>query len=323
MPIQSALARVGVAIQSVKGTLGANPTFTHGVTDGNVLSLDIDQEPDAITSGVARIAPHAKRTDSKPGAGFTTRAFSKAVGLWLYAVLGTKGVSGSGPYVHTFTGGTSLPRLSWWGELDGTKVAVRDVMVDEVELAWEGSQPLDVKVTVMGTVLSFPGTMVASTDDTTATYMIPAGGTFKLDTKSATAVTARIKAGNVKIKNNVEEVPQSASIEADDMFPGRQEYEVSLTLVPDDLAPWREVVTGATAGTSVSQTPIYGSFDIKFVNGADSLQLVSLRVPFLCDFPDADPDGGPVELELVGTPVLQTGGGVPLTVTLTNGQTTY
>ena len=44
MPMQKALAIVGVGIQSALGTPVANPQFSHGITSGGGVTVDMEQE---------------------------------------------------------------------------------------------------------------------------------------------------------------------------------------------------------------------------------------------------------------------------------------
>lgn len=322
MPIQSALALVGVGKQASKGTPAATPAFGHGVSGGGVIKVDVSQDRAGVTSG-KRAAAAVDRTAVVGGFDYTTRCFPKTLGMWLYAALGGKSVTGAGPYVHTLTPADVLPLLTVFGNLDGTLAAVQDAMVDELELSWDENNPPDLKVAGIGGAINFAPTFTLGTDETLGDYLLTAGGTFKLDVDSATPVTAPIKAGSIKIANGLTAVTLSGSLTPDQPFPGRQDYETSLTLVPANLNDWRTVVTGAANGTEPSDAPVYGSLEVTFTNGTDSLKLEASRVPFMIEFPEASPDGGPVEIEATGMPVLTAAGGAALTATLTNGQATY
>ena len=84
---------------------------------------------------------------------------------------------------------------------------------------------------------------------------------------------------------------------------------------------WRNVVTGSTSGTAVQSTPLYGSLELNFVRGADSLKIECANVAFIADMPEANPDGGAAEIELAG--IAFRVAGTPLTATLVNTQATY
>jgi hypothetical protein len=323
MPLQKALALVGVAKQTSLGTPIANPQFSHGIISGGVITVDMEQEQSPMTSAY-RVSANVDRTKVEAGFDFTTRGFPKALGLWLYAALGAKSVTGAGPYTHVLTPAGSLPYLTVWGSLDGILVAVQDCVVDEIEISWDENEPPEVKVSGLGGLIDFAPTYVPVVDESLDPYLLTAGGTFKLDIDSATAVTAPIKGGSYKVANGVESIMLSGSIIPNLAYPGRQEFETSATMVPTtDLGDWRAAVTGSPTGTTASGAPVYGSVEYTFPVGTSSLKLASTRVPFAIDFPEGDAGGGAVELEATGMPVMPSGGGAAVTATLINSQATY
>ena len=86
MALQIGKDQVGIAKQAGKGTIAANPAFAHGVTGGGI-KVDVSQEADAVTS--AYLAPAgAFRDKAENGADYGTRAWQKAMGLYLLAALG-------------------------------------------------------------------------------------------------------------------------------------------------------------------------------------------------------------------------------------------
>lgn len=321
MAIQSALAQVGIAKQTDKGTAASNPTFAHGVTNGTVLTIEVAQELEEHTSG-NRIADRVNRTGVMPGMDFSCRAHSKSLGLYLYGALGAKSVTGSGPYTHVFTTADDLPYLTAFGKMGSNIYAVQDLKVDELTLSFEETQPVEIAISGMGTIADYTGSFSAGTDDTSASYFYAASGTFKLDVDSDTPETAKIRSGEISIANALESIMLSGSISPSDVFPGRQEIECSFEIVPDDLAAWQTIVTGSSNGSTASATPVYGSFEIEFTNGSDVLTLTATKVAFVTDFPDADPAGGAVTLSLEGL-VVKPASGSALSVELVNGQATY
>jgi len=312
---------LGVAKQTAKGAIAANPAFAHGLTGGG-LSVAITQEADAITSAYLAAAG-AFREKAENGASIETRAWVKGLGLYLLAALGAVSTTGTGPYVHVFTLGSSLPYLTIFEKKgDNTIAAIRDCKIDELEIAWEENAPLTVSVKANGTALSFPASFTPTVDESDgAAYFAPVGGTFKYDVDSATPVVASIKGGKVAIKRGVEAKYYSGTIEAGDVHEGACVAEVSFTVEPDDLGLWRTIVTGSSSGAGVQSTPLYGSFEFTFVNGSASLKLEANRVAFLCEMPEADPEGGAAESELSGICYRNTA--TPITATLTNQQATY
>lgn len=322
--MQSALAQVGIAKQSAKGTAAANPTFAHGLTDGAVLTVDVAQDAEERTSGV-RANPGINRTGVMPGMDFTGRAHPKSVGLYAYAAMGGLATTGAGPYTHVITLADSLPYLSGFGKLNSSIFKVQDFKVDSLGFSFNENEPVEMAVSGMGTVIDFAATFTPTTDETIGTesaYYIASAGTFKLDVDSATAVTAKIQSGEISISNNLEAIMLSGSVSPSDVFEGRQDVECSFDLVIDNLDEWRTIITGTAGGTSVSATPIFGSFEVVFTSGTASLKLAATQVAFITDFPDADPAGGPVVLSLSGV-VVRPASGSPLTITAINGTTSY
>jgi hypothetical protein len=325
MGFQRGLARVGLAKQAAKGTAVTPPAFAFGVAGGTVFQAEIDQDREELTLSDALVAPAAVRSGVVPGADFPTRAFPRSLGLLLLGALGTDVVTGTTPnFTHTLTPATDVPYLTLTGELGGFAAQVRDCKVGELEIAWDGNDPLEVSASLVGTVLSFPGSFgTPGTDDQRAQTLTPCGGTFLLDAGSGTPVAAPIRAGTIGIGNNAEPVMLSGDAQPGDVFVGAKEIDASLTIVPDNLNEWRKVLTGSAGGAAVSCLPVYGSFDVLFqIDANTSLRLAAGRVAFVTDFPEADPGGGPAELELAG-PVVSPASGAALTATLKNSVASY
>ena len=322
MPIQSALALVGVAKQTNKATRVSNPVYGHGVTDGSILTVEVQQELEARTSGT-RFAPAVNRTGVMPGFDFTSRVHASSAGLWLYGALGTVTTTGTSPKSHALTLGSDLPYLTVTGSMGGNIYSVDGAKVDSCELSWSENQPVEMAVSGMGCALTLPATFTAGTDDSFATYMRPADGTFQLDIDGTTLAAEAITGGSVSISNNLSPVLVSGTLTPSDVFPGQQTVECSFDVTPDDLDEWRTVLTGSSSGSSVSDVAIYGSFSCQFTDGTNTLTLAANRVAFTMDFPSADAGGGPVTLSLAGLVVLGTSGGTAFTATLTNSVASY
>lgn len=323
MAIQVAKDQLGVAKQAAKGSIPANPAFAHGMTGGLGLKVGINQEPDPVTSAYLAAAG-AYRDKVESGAEFETRVWQKAIGLYLLGALGSVSTSGAGPYTHTITLGASTPYLTFFQKKsDAAIYAIKDCKVDELELSWEENAPIDFSVKAVGGAWSAPASFTPTVDECdTTNYYTPIGGTFKYDVDSGTPVVASIKGGKITIKRQAEAQFFSGAIEAADAEQGRCEIEVGLTVVPDDTLLWRNIITGATGGTAVQSAPLYGSAEITFAKGADSLKFAMSSVAFLADLPEVDPEGGAGEMELSGI-AYRGSGSTPVTVTLINTQATY
>lgn len=322
--IQSALAVAGVGIQSGFGSPAANPAFLHGLRDGAVAGIEIEQEPEERTLDDQLVPPEVNRTGIVSGIGYKMRAHPRAIGAYLYAALGAKAVVGAGPFTHTFTPALTLPYLSQFGKYAGNLYRLPDAKIDELEFSWEGNQPLEVDVKGIGAGLSFPGSMTATVDEQRASKFQPGGGTFQVDVASGTPANARVKGGSIKIANNLEAIMLSGAITPSDVSEGAKALTVALTLVPQNFDDWRKIVTGSAAGASASPDPVYGSFNIGFVTpgAAESLTFAASRVAFSSPFPDVNAGGGAAEFAMEGVIVLPASG-APLTATLVNSQASY
>ena len=169
----------------------------------------------------------------------------------------------------------------------------KDCKIDELVLEWEENKPLVMNATLVGGVFSIPATFTVGTDESdTSNYYTPVGGTFKYDVDSATPVTSSVKGGKITMKRSAEAQFFSGAIEAGDVFEGGLEIAVALSVVPDDMLLWKNIVTGSTSGTTLLTAPQYGSFEHTFVFGTDSLKITCAHVDFRCDMPEADPKGG-------------------------------
>ena len=327
MPITTIAAVVGAAKQASAGTLAANPTFAHGVAGGAPIAVEITHAAQEVTTG-RRAAANVIRESSKASFDVQSPAYLRSMGLYLLGALGTVATTGTTPnFTHAFATG-DLPYLSMFLKGVGTtNEGLRDCKVDEFTLAWENSKPLTMAVKGMGTVFSYPSTFTPTVDDTAAaSFLVPVGGTFQVDTITGTPAAARVISGEITVKNNVASIDPSGSVQAGDVQEGIQEHTLKLTIVPDDLAEFRKTVTGATNGTAVASTVSYGSVNLVFREngGTGQLAVTGSRVAFLTAWPEVDPKGGTIELELAGVAVLPVSGGTaPLVYTLQNSQTTY
>jgi hypothetical protein len=303
-PLSVDVASSAITVNLATGSGGAVTSTATEVRN----AINVDAEAAALIT--ASLAP------GNSGSGVVT-ALSAA------NLAGGAAAGGGGAYTHVITLGSSLSYLTAFQEKgDGTLIAVQDCKVDEVELSWEGNKPVKVTAGLVGGLLSFPATMTATVDETAAAdYFTPVGGTFKYDVDSSTPAEADVLGGKVTVKRNAEAKYFSGSIDAGDVFEGVCDVEVALTVIPEDMTLWRNVVTGSTSGTAVQSTPLYGSLELNFVRGADSLKIECANVAFIADMPEANPDGGAAEIELAG--IAFRVAGTPLTATLVNAQATY
>lgn len=325
MSINRKLSRVGIAKQTAKGTPSANAQYAFGVRSGNVVSVDVAQEREAVTLSNSRLQPHANRGAVVPGADWASRAYPASIGLLLYAALGGISSEAGTPNTHTITPATTLPYLTLFGDLNGEIASIADCLLNELEISWDGVDPLEASASFVGCDLGFDDSFgTVTTDDALAEYFRPAGGTFQLDIDGTTLADEPIRAGSISIANGVEPIILSAAVTPDDAAPAEQTIDVGLTLVPTNLDEWQTIITGTSNGTTVRDTPLYGSFSLTFtLDASTDLVIASNRVAFLAEFPESDPGGGPAELELEGAVLLEADGGAAITATLRNDIASY
>lgn len=325
MPLQTLSAVVGVAKQTARGSLAAQPTYAHGLSGGTPINIEASQTVLEVTSA-KRVQSTIMREEVKSNSEVQSPAYMKTLGLWLLGALGTDTVTGTNPYVHTYSTG-DLPYLSVFAKGVGADIqAIRDCKVDELSLKWDGSKPVELNVKSNGTVYSYPSTFTPTNDETGSTaFLIPTGGTFQIDVIGSTLATARVVSGEITIKNNNEQVDTSASIQPADIIEGIQEHNIKLTIVPDDLLEFRKIITGAGTGTSVSSTVPYGSLSVTFLEngGTGQLAITGSKIAYMTSLPDVNTKGGAVQIELAGTAVLPSGGTAPLVFALTNAVASY
>ncbi len=328
-PISKLVSYVGLSKQTAKGAGAATPaTFGFGVLDGKIFNVPITQDysPLTLNGGTSdRFPPNVKRTEANPAATFRTRVWPKSIGLLLYAALGAKAVSGTGPFTHTITPDQTLPYLTLFARYGSDYEKLVDVLVDELTISWDERNPLEAALAMLGLTPSLgTAAFTVTSDETTQPFFGPVGGTLQLDTGSGTPAAAQIKAASVKIANAIEPVPLSRAITPDDLVPAQQTVEGTVTLVPNDLSDWKKIVTGSGSGSSLQSTEQYGSLSLKVtIDANNELTLASSRVAFLAEFPDSDPGGGAAELELAFSIVRPTDGSAAFTATLKNQQSSY
>ena len=315
---------VGVAKQSGAGVLAANPTFAHGVSTASDPSIAINQADDPQTSA-APTAPGAYRSGVDEKFTFETRAWQKAIGLYILGILGNDAVVGTGPYTHSLTQGLAVPYLSLFSKKgDGAIMAMRDCKVSKLEWSWTDNQPVVVSIEADGCVLSFPSTFVPGADESgTLGYYTPVGGTFKYDVASAVPVAALVTGGKITVQRDVNTPVFSGAIEPGDALEGNLNVDVSLDCIPSDTTLWRKIVTGAVGGAAIATVPQYGSFEVSFAKGADSIKWGAANVGFLGDLPNADAKGGAGQMTIAGGCYPAAPGGTPITATLINTVATY
>lgn len=305
MALNKKIAVVAFDKQTAFGTLAATRKYGFGVRSGSILNAGGEQAYEELTTA-NRFPPSAYRSAFLWTVDCVSRAWPRSVVMLLENALGGRVTTGAAdPFTHTITPADVPGYLTAATRLDTEYHKIRDCRVDELSFTWNQAEPIEMGLRMMGTIGSpYTSSGDPGTDDSDQQSFYPAGGIFQLDSDSTTPVTADITGGSIVINQGISPVRASRQLEPIDVWPGAHIITVTLRLIPTNTTLWRSIVTGADAGTAVSNAPVYGSFHTLWTitAGTRDLDLVSTRVAWdITDYPEPDPAGGPVEIELRGT----------------------
>lgn len=304
MSVNTSIGLIGAAKQTDKSTPASAPSFLHGLTGGQIFKLDRTVENANVSCGV-RAGTDAYVASIATGVDFDTYGYSDVLPFYYWAAMGnivTTPVAGkSGFYNHVITMGDVLPYLTFWGRIGGEYTRTDGCKIDTLEMSFEGNKPLEFGITAIGMdarfLESIPGTIDPSCFDG---YYIPTGGVFKVDTASGTPLEAPVLKGGITIANSCKGSQLAGQIMPGAVDEGKLKTSGSITVVPDDLALYKSMITGSATGTVPTGKMVYGSFEytLKHSKLSDhTMTITSGRVPFTADFPEVDPEGGAAEIE--------------------------
>ncbi len=331
MSINTSIGLIGVARQADKKTPATQPAFVHGLTGGQTFKLDRSVESADVSCGV-RAGTDSYVSSITPGVDFETYGYADVIGLYLFSVMGNVVSSANTPgasHKHVVTLGDTLPYLTFWGRIGGEYTRTDGCKLDQLEMEFEGNKPLGFGITVIGMdaelgLAKFPGTVDPSCF---AGYFVPTGGVFKLDTASGTPVEAPVTKGKLTLSNSCTAEPLAGMVTPGDVEEGKLSTSGSVTVKPQDMKLYRKMITGSETGTKPTGKMVYGSFEWNFTHSKNpnyKLVVSSARVPFTCDFPKVDPNGGAAELEFSFEGVgVESRGGSPVTATVFNDVEKY
>ncbi len=316
MTLQKGIAQVGFAKQTAKGTPATAPTYTLGLTGGTLGGAEIE-EADLDTTWSTRGTMGRERLSVVPTADLDLLASPASIGLLLKLALGAETVTGSGPYTHVITPGATIPYCTIFGTVGGgNKTAMSDSKIDSLELSWDKTGSVRVKVSAKGCEFDMATSWtVGSTGETVASgnTIRPGGGTFSVNSSSVL-----VTGGSIKIENNVEPVISSASGRPGEVMEKDLKVTISLNTMPDDIGLFRLALTGAVNGTATATDPVFVPATIGLKGpGSVTLDFDVTQAAISAKMPEVDASGGPgeipVELIAIGSPAI--------TATLVNGVT--
>jgi hypothetical protein len=277
-------------------------------------------EGDLNTTWSTRMIEGFERTEVRTTAELNAIATKGLIGQLLLAACGGHTVAGTGPYTHTLVEGSPLNYYTVFGREQDTYLAVHDAQCNRLELTFDRTQALRANSQWMGTdalILGTPWTATADERVQTGYYNM-GGGAFTID-----GASANIQRGSIVIDNHHAPIPAAFQVTPIDVYPGALTVEMSFTVIPDDLSLWRKVVFGSAIGTAgISPVPYYGTVHQAWKSGTDTLTFDTPAVKFMVAFPEANPEGGPVELEIEAKTAVNLAGAA-FTWTLINGIATY
>jgi len=333
MSVNTSIGLIGVAKQADKATPATAPTFVHGLTGGQTFKLDRSVESANVSCGI-RAGTDSYVAGVTPGVDFETYGYSDVIALYFYACMGniaTTAQTGTdkASKKHVVTLGDLLPYLTFWGRIGGEYTRTDGCKVDQIEMDFEGNAPLSFGITAIGLdatlgLASFPGSIDPSCFDG---YYVPTGGTFKIETLGSTPVEAPVTKGNLTLSNSCTANPLAGMVLPGDVEEGKLSTSGSVTVKPQDMTLYRKMITGSASGTKPTGGMVYGSFEWNFThskNPKHKMKVEASRVPFTCEFPSVDPEGGAAELDFSFDNVgVDSRGGSPVTVTFENDTASY
>ena len=100
-----------------------------------------------------------------------------------------------------------------------------------------------------------------------------------------------------------------------------------MTVIPDDFALIRKLLTGKADGTTVTSRIVYGSAKWKFTHSQDekcTLEVGMQNIPWNCEMPEIDPEGSAAEIQFSAEDIgIASKTGTPITITIVNKVQSY
>lgn len=341
MAIRVNIGMAGIALQSDDSTRATTPKYVHGLTGGQPFGITREASSTSVACGTrADTDGYVSSIEANPN--FNTLGYADVLPLYYYAALGNivstaatdadlpAGATPAGYYKHVITMGKQLPSCTLWGQVGADNYGVTEgCKINSLGCEFTGNDPLAFSVEAIGKDAEFLDADPFGGMDPSCFngYFIPTDGTFKLDTAGATPEDATVMSGSVTIGNDCEGFRACGKVFAAEVGEGKCSVAPSFTVVPDDITPYREMVTGSSAGTKPVARIVYGSYHLGFSHSEDpncTLQFDGNRVPFTADFVEVDPDGRSGEFTFsADASYVASKDASPVTVTIVNKVKSY
>lgn len=332
MSINIGIGLVGAALQTDDSTPATDPAYAHGLTGGSPIAIDRSAASASVACGVRTdIDGYVEAIDVNPN--FETLGYADVLPLYYFGALGkivSAAGTASGTYEHTITLGDVLPSLTIWGQVGADNFGRTDgCKISALNMSVTGNEPATFSIETAGKNLTFLNSTPFTGVDPSCFdgYFIPTEGTFLLDTAGDQPAPAVITEASVNISNDVEAFRSLGQVMPASIGEKKLTVSPSFTVVPDDITPYREMVTGSASGTTPSGSMVYGSARIVLkhsLNPNYTIEFDIPRIPFTADFVDVDPDGGNGEFTFTADSAFAAAaGGTPITVKIVNGVESY
>lgn len=339
MSINTAIGLAGVALQKDAKTPAEEPQFAHGLRGGAVLSVERSTDTTSVTCrSRADSGVYVDAIDTNPS--YQMLGYSDVLPLYYLAALGeivsteyttdTPDYDGPQLYKHVITGGqSSLPSLTVFGQVGADLASggfgdTESCKVDTLSASFEGNAPIEYEVSWMGCGMQFldedpfEGCEVSCFDGS----YVPTDGIFKIDTAGNKPEEAVITEGSIEVQNNCEAFRTLGQVMPSSIEEGSCAVSPSFTVIPDNIEPYRKMITGSATGKRPSGSIVYGSYFCEFRhsdNAEFTITYDAEKVPFTADFVEVDPEGGAGEFTFTAdTSVVAAASGTPITITIIN-----
>ena len=334
--INTSIGLLGVAKQTDKGAAATEPTFKHGLTGGGLIKPERTVEQKNVACGLrANTTNGAYVSEVNMAVDFETLAYADALGLYLLAAMGnvvTTAADKEGYYKHVVTLGSELAWLTFWGQIGNTEdTTVHKAVgckIDTLSLDFEGNAPLDIGVTAAGIDASLFGSWAGEAEPSCFDgYFVPTLGSFKFSANDQKPVDAFVTKGGFELSNSLTSYRAAGQVVAAEVSESKLSTSVNQTIVPEDWAAIRKVLTGSETGTKVTSKVVYGSASWLFNHSDDEncTMLVEFgNVPWNCETPEVDPEGSAAEVEFSADDIgVASKDGTPVKITLVNKVQSY
>jgi hypothetical protein len=315
----SNIAQIGIALQSAKGQVVTSPQYWMDVTAADLRPAITSARREETGQGVD-VGGSYVQVMAVSG-GFTVNLRPSYAPLIYYGILGTKAVSGSGPFTHTETAANTKPYFTLFRTIGGQLHEVfRDCHFTGVNTSWTPGGDVTAAVSVLG--LSFARSATAFTGG------VYAAGERPFRTPGRVLTVDAVEQENIT-EGNLDITWASTAIQTSEIYntylePGAREITGSWTEVWESVARYAEVIYGAAAGTTPSETQYETDFEFVFPHETTGHEL-TLTVPnFRFTEATATPSTGsdPLMVPIAGTVERPSSGSI-VTVAVANAVATY